>query len=498
MLLRSIKDKFNFLIGGESLTERSIHGVFWSAISKNLFRLLGLARTVVLARLLAPEDFGLFGIVLLSLSALETISRPGFELALIQKKENSDKHLNTAWTIQLIRGLALALVLFFSASLIANFFDEPKARILVQVLAISQLFRGIRNIGIIYFKKELDIHKQLLYELTGALSNTTVAIFVAVLLRNVWALVFGNLSSGLVLLIMSYVLHPYRPKLEINYRRLKGLYSFGLWVQANSLLFFVTSKGDDAFLGKVMGTTSLGLYQMAFRISCFIGRIFSKVIGVVIFPALSKLQDNMPKFREGFLKMFELEFSLILPMSVGMAILAPHLVDVLLTEKWMSIVPALRLLCVSSFINYSTRGSPLAALGKPNLLLYRNLIRVGIIFATIYPLTVHFGIVGTAMAVVLGWIVSLPFWIYYSVKLIKIRASQWLTRLLPSIAGTCIMSLGIFILKSAMSKIGLAELTTLVLFGVISYLGIELFIWWQWKSGLMKNLLLVKKHMFRR
>jgi len=119
---------------GESLSQRVVHAGFWAFVLRIISRLFGLARTIVLARLLAPNDFGLYGIALLSLSALETFSRTGFEQALIQKKEDIKPYLDTAWTVQVIRGFVLASILVLGAPLVGAFFGEPRAVLLVRVL----------------------------------------------------------------------------------------------------------------------------------------------------------------------------------------------------------------------------------------------------------------------------------------------------------------------------------------------------------------------------
>lgn len=151
----NIKAKFRRLLNpGESLSQRVVHGGFWVFVSQGITRGLEFIRTIILARILAPNDFGLMGIAFLSISVLQTFSQTGISAALIQKKDNTSEHLNAAWTIQLIRGIVLFLLLFLFAPLIAHFFNTPKAKLIIQVIAVGQLFYGLTNIGIVYFQKE--------------------------------------------------------------------------------------------------------------------------------------------------------------------------------------------------------------------------------------------------------------------------------------------------------------------------------------------------------
>jgi len=164
-----------------------VRGGFWVFALRILDQLFKLVRTIVLARLLAPKDFGLFGIALLAMSALETFSQTGFQQALIQTKRDIRPYLDTAWTVQAIRGTVLALILFGIAPYVAAFFGEPAAVSLLRVLGLSILFQGFANIGVVYFQKELEFHKQFAYQLSGTPVDLVVAITAAVLLRSAWA-----------------------------------------------------------------------------------------------------------------------------------------------------------------------------------------------------------------------------------------------------------------------------------------------------------------------
>ncbi len=171
------------------LKARVVRGGMWVFALRITSRLFQLARTIVIARLLAPSDFGVFGIALLAMSALSTFSQTGFNAALVQKKQDTKHYLDTAWTVQAIRGGVLALIAFAIAPYVAAFFDAPAAKRILQVIALSVLLQGFTNIGVVYFQKELQFHKQFIYQLSGTLADIGVAISAAFLLRSVWALV---------------------------------------------------------------------------------------------------------------------------------------------------------------------------------------------------------------------------------------------------------------------------------------------------------------------
>ena len=205
---------------------------FWAFALRVGNRLFGLARTVVLARLLSPADFGLFGIALLASAALETVTETGFEAALIQKKGDVKPYLDTAWTMQVIRGFVLAGILVVGAPMVAAFFREPQAALLLKVMALVVLVKGFTNIGVVFFQKELEFHRQFAYVFSGTLADLAVAITAAFVLRNAWALVCGFLAGNLVRAVASYIVHPHRPRLRMEGARAKELYTYGRWIWA--------------------------------------------------------------------------------------------------------------------------------------------------------------------------------------------------------------------------------------------------------------------------
>lgn len=485
----------NLLKPGETLSQRVVRGGIWVFALRITDRLFRLARTIVLARLLAPTDFGLFGIALLAMSALETFSQTGFNQALIQKKEDTKPYLDTAWTVQAIRGLALALILFAIAPYVAAFFETPAAKPILQVIGLSVLFQGFVNIGVVYFQKELEFHKQFAYMFSGTLVDVAVAISAAFLLRSVWALVFGLLAGNLARMLISYFIHPYRPRPRFEGAKARELYTFGRWVFGSSILVFLAAQGDDVFLGKALGATALGLYQVAFRFSNLMATEITHVISQVTFPAYSKLQDNIPKLRQGFLRTVEATASLSLPLTAGIFILAPDFVHLFLGEKWMPMAPALRILSISGLIrSIAATGGPLfRAVGRPNVDFWMNLGRVGIMIAAIYPLTKAFGMNGTAITVVLGISATIPMWWSASSGIAKSGYKQFSKYLLPSLAGTGIMSLFMLLTMRMLGPIGFLEFIISVLGGAITYLATQLFLWRRFHWGPIGSLQMLKR-----
>jgi len=445
----------------------------WVFSLRILNRGLGFIRTIILARLLAPEDFGLLGIAMLAISTLETFSQTGFQAALIQKNEDIESYLDTAWTVSAIRGLMLFLILFFAAPSIAEFFNSPQATLIIRVIAVSTLLSGLRNIGIIFFRKELEFNKQFFYEFSATIVDLGVAVTLAFLLRNVWALVWGGLAANFVRLFMSYIIQPYRPRIGFEKERFLGLFGFGRWVLGSSILIFLITQGDDIFLGKMLGVTALGLYQMAYLISNLPATEITHVISQVTFPAYSKLQDDLPKLRESYLKVLQITIFISAPVTGGIFILAPEFTEIFLGDKWMPMVPAMQLLCMSGLARSfgATTGPLFHSIGQPKILTNLAMLQLLILAVIIYPLTKQWELVGISVAVVIPNVITQLLAAFEVINIVKARCFDFLMFLLLPLTATLGMISSILFFIN-LSEISLSSFLICIFLGVISYIAI--------------------------
>lgn len=455
---------------GQSLSQRVARSGVWVFATQISSQGLGFISTIILARLLVPQDFGIVGIALLAKAVLDIFSITGFDAALIQKKEDIAEYLNTAWVVSIIRGFVLALILFGIAPFAAAFFNSPMSSPILRVLAITCVLGGFANIGVIYFQKELEFGKQFVYLLSGTVANVMVSITAAIILRNAWALVLGMLAGSLIQCIVSYLVHPYRPHFYFQLGQAKELFRFGRWMLASAIVVFLATQGDDAFLGKVLGVTALGLYLMAFRFGNLSGAMVG-VISRVAFPAYSKLQDNIPQLRNAYLKTVRVVSFLAIPLSGGIFMLGPEFTQIFLGDKWMPMVPALRILAISAMIKVTmdTCGALFNGMGRPDMSFKLVLVRVVTLAATIYPLTMLWGMAGTAMTVLLAVCASIPIWLFGTAKLTRIGVGDYLRIILPPFIGAFIMAAGIFVLGMSLNQFQLMGFLASVFTGIIIY-----------------------------
>jgi O-antigen/teichoic acid export membrane protein len=393
---------------GESLSSRTLNAGVWGFALNLSTRMLRTIRTVVIARFLAPADFGLFGIALLALSLLQTFTNTGFRQALIQRKGDVDDYLDAAWTIQLLRGFVLGGGLLLAAPLVAGFFETPQAAAIVRWLAVVMILAGFVNVGVVFFDKELQFRERFVFRSVPQVAELIVSATAAVILRNVWALVIGLVASTLVRLIASYVAHPYRPRFSTDWRKAWELFKFGVWILGSSMLVYLMLNLDDIIVGKVLSPADLGYYQLAYTISALVATQITTVVGQVAFPALSKIQNDLPRLRRAYMRVLLFVSLVVFPFAAGLWFVGPQAVDVFLGRRWLPLIAAYEVLVLWGLIRSlgSTTNSLFQAVGKPYIVTGIQLATVSILAVSAYPLTVSGGIAGAAWATIIA---SVPF-----------------------------------------------------------------------------------------
>lgn len=434
---------------GKNLSQKVVRSTFWAGFGKISERILRFIRTMIVARLLAPSDFGLFGLACLAMDILQTFTQTGMSVALIQKKENTEEYLNTAWTVSLIRSIILFFALFFFSPLVAIFFNNPAASGVTKAVSFTVLFGGLSNIGTIYFSKEIDFRKDFVINLSKIISGTVVTIILAFILRNSWALVWGMLSGSLVRCIVSYIIHPYRPKFHFEWHKAKELLNFGKWIFGSGIVLFLVTQGDDILVGKLLGTTALGFYALAYAVANLVATEISRLISQVTFPAYAKLQDEKEKLKKAYFKTFQVTSFIVIPIAACVFLLSYEFTNIFLGEKWLPMVPALKILTFCGLMRalFVTGGSLFVSVGRPNMDFKILSIRLIIMAIFIYPAIKFYGILGASFTVLLGFLFAMPTWFYATKKITDADFSIYAKSVLPSLIGTSVLIAFIYFMK---------------------------------------------------
>jgi O-antigen/teichoic acid export membrane protein len=392
-------------IGGP-LKHQVVRGSLWLLLNNTMVRATGFVKIAIMARLLAPDDFGLMGIAMLLLTWLEYFTEPGFTHALLRKAGDIRPYLNTVWTIQILRCVTLALLLYLSAPLGGWFFDNPSAVPVVQAAALILVFKGFANPAYVYLRKGLDFRKIAAGNACSVLCGLLVGVAVALRHRTVWALVLSLLSASVAGLVMSWVLRPYRPRLELRLDFARELFAFGRWVAALNLLNFLCMNVDGLLVGKLLGTQALGLYQMAAQFALLATLEVQAVVFGVTVPAFVLLRSDADsegtflRTRAAYLRTLGFVSSIVIPLGCFITVFAGPLVRFALGPQWQPIAPTLRILVWGGVAMALTgiTASFYFSLGEPKTPFAMYLIRAALTISLLYPLTSMSGIDGAATA----------------------------------------------------------------------------------------------------
>lgn len=453
------------------LGSRAFQGGLWVISTRFGLRIIDFIRLIILARILSPSDFGIMGIALLSLTILDTFSRTGFNAALIQKQKDPETFLNTAWTISIIRGTVISLLLFIGAPLIGIFFNSHASVNIIRIVGLCSFIGSFNNIGIVYFDKELDFRKKSILNISATVISFFVTVISAVILRNVFTLVIGTLVSTITTIIMSYILSSFRPRLELKCDKASDLWSFGKWILGSNILVFLLNQGDDILVGRILGAKMLGFYQMAYKISNLPATMITSTISQVSFSAYSKLQYSTDKLRYAYLSVLEIITFISFPLAGIIIILAPDLVSVILGDQWLTIILPLQILTFWGLIRSigASTGAVFQAIGRPKIITILTSIKLLILIILIIPFTIKWGITGTSIAVVITSLFSNPMAIYATIRILKCGLWDFIQNLIYPLIGTIFMA-AVYPLKHIVSMNPVIELIILLLIAIILYI----------------------------
>jgi len=461
------------LVPSQGLAERTIKSGIWATVTNIGDRLLQIVLLVVLARLLDPADFGLMGIALLTVNGLKKLSELGIDAALIhQQEDNIDRYLNTAWCLQILRGLLLAGITFLSAPYVASFFGEPRAAGVLQVISIAPLLLDLRNPGIVYFQKSLEFHKEFIYKMSGSVAYFCVALTYALVRPTVWALVFGYIASDAVRFIISYFLHEHRPWPEFDLSSARELISYGKWITGNSIVVFLFLQGDDAVVGWLLGATALGFYQLSYRLSNAPATEVTSVVSSVVFPAYAQLQNDDDKLRQAFVKTFKVITLISFPAAIGISVVTPAFIQVFLGDDWTPMTTVMQILAIWGLLRaFAATSSPLwKAIGRPDYVMKLGTIKIALLAVLFYPATTQYGIEGTALVLVGTYVfVQWPIGVHLTVKPIGMTYTHYLRILAYPLAASIAMGLIIVLAQRSLDVQPTVEFFLSIIIGVVSY-----------------------------
>jgi lipopolysaccharide exporter len=326
---------------------RFVAGAAWMVAMRWSMRFLGLISSMILARLLAPEDFGLIAMAMILVALLDTLATTGVDLALIRERETDSDLYNAAWTIQVIQAFVVASLILGCMPLAVDYFSEPELSNVFSLLALSNFVAGFRNIGIVAFRKELDFAREFRFALYVKLTGFFSTITLAFLLQDYRALVLGTLVKSCSSVVLSYLLHPYRPRFSL--RKINRIWGFSQWLLASSIATTLERKASQFVVADSLGATALGFYHFATEVGSIFVVEFVMPIRRALFPNLSILLDE-DTFISNSIQTVAVSLLVCLPIGLGVSLVADQLIVILFGEKWASAGPILEVTALTGTV----------------------------------------------------------------------------------------------------------------------------------------------------
>lgn len=389
----------------------TIKGFVYGFSGKTLIRGIGVVRISLLARILNPLQFGLFGIASLILALLETLTETGINVVLIQGKKNLEDYVSSAWVLSIIRGFLISAVILCAKPLIINFFNEPNSAQILTLIAFVPVIKGFINPSIIRYRKDLEFRKEYQLRVALFLIESAVSVSSSIVLLSAIGIVYGLIAGAIVEVVFSILFINPKPKLAVNWDKSKEIIKWGKWVNLTSITSYLSNEGDDFFVGRLLQTSSLGLYQGIYKIAILPLTEIAQVSTRVTLPVYAKIAGDKNRLKKAFNKIVLVISLLSISLGVLIYVFSFQIVMVLLGEKWLAGVPVLRILAVygvlKAFINLSK--SLLYSVKKQKMVALFSTTEMIILLVSIIPLISYYGLIGAAYASLLSASVVLPF-----------------------------------------------------------------------------------------
>lgn len=391
-------------MSSQTLKDKTIKGVGWSAVDQVSNQGITFFVSLVLARLLSPDEYGLIGIITIFISVFNIFIISGFNAALIRKKNANDRDFNTVFWFNMAVSVVLFGVLWLIAPGIADFFERVELTALIRTMGVLLLINAFALIQTTILTKQIDFKKQTKVSLIASLSSGTIGIGMALCGLGVWSLVGQQISRQGFNSLFLWIWSKWRPRLEFSTTSFKELWGFGWKLLVSGLLNTIWGEMYQVIVGKFYAPATLGQYARAHQFAGVFSSNLTTIVQRVSYPVLSSIQDDREHLKEGYRKVIKSTMLVTFICMLMLAAIAKPMVLVLIGEKWLPCVVFLQLICFSMMLYplHALNLNMLEVQGRSDLFLKLEIIKKVIaigpiclgIFYSIYAMVIASVFVG--------------------------------------------------------------------------------------------------------
>ena len=451
-----------------------LRGVAWNGIVKLVGQSAAWASTIVVARHLLPDDYGVVGMATFMLGLIELVTEFGIGTAIATRKDLTDEQAMELNSVSVLLGVAGTLVICATAPLVSRFFHDGRVVKVLFVLSSTFLLRSFRSVPWGLLQRDLRFRSLAVYDGVQSLVLATFSVILAVMGLGYWTLVAASVASALITSLLAVVRHPVafrRPRLE----HLRPLLSFSGYIVGQRASWFAYSNADFVVAGRMLGSGLLGTYTLAWTLSHITDKVTALVLQVTP-PVLAKVQDDLGELRRLVIRITEAMALSILPLMFGLALVAHDFVPVVLGAKWTSMVFPLQVLSAYAAVNVVVPllAQVLIVTGHARYGMRHNFLQLAVMPCA-FVVGAHFGGLN---GIVIAWIAIHPFLALrisrHTLRTIELPAAIYIREsLAPSLLGCLLMTVAVVLVRAAWGATPptLSRLVTEIAGGAVVYAG---------------------------
>lgn len=450
--------------------------VGWSFAQRILPQCVTLLVSIVLARLLAPEDYGSIAIVNVIIAIGDALVIGGFGNALVQKKEAKATDFNSICWVSMSLSVAIYAVIFICAPLIAKFYSQDILTPVIRVMGLKFIFSAFNSVQTAYVQKKMMFRKLFLSTVGGSMVSSVVGIAMAFSGYGIWALVAQYMTNAVIHTVVLFFMIDWRPKFEISWKSVKELWDYGAKVLGATLVYTIRDNIRTLLIGKRFSSSDLAYYNQGQKFPALLVTDIVAALGNVLFPVMSKNQTDTEKVKALMRNAIRISSYVLLPAIAGMFAVSETFVRVILTDKWLPCVPFLQIMCLI----YSTRSlstifqKALLSIGKSNLnLLHETITSTMTIVLLVVAVFVFDSVVMIAISQVAVMLVGVGLYITWTRRHFNYRFWELVKDFVPPLLMSLTM-VAVVVLVGMVPLQGIVKLILQVLVGVLVYLGLSM------------------------
>ena len=397
-----------------SYSKQAVSGFSWQTIMKIFAAFISLAKISVLARLLSPDDFGLFSLTIIALGLSEAAAQTGINITILQSKRSVSYFLDTAWVISIARGFVIAIMMIIIGFGLGNYFDNPQLISLVSLASLIPVIKGLINPYIISMRKNLKFFNDSLYHLSLILVEGILAVTLGLLLKSVSAMIISMIGAAIIEVIISFSFFKIKPQFKYLKSRAQVIFNSAKWLSLSSLMGYLNDNLDDFIIGKLVGTYKLGLYHNAYALSHKLNYDLARSVHHGTLPVYTKIADDSKRLGRAIFKTLGATSLLLLITSTPALLFPEFFVNLILGSQWLEVVPLIKWLVLAgvthslALIGYTLFLSK----GAYKILNTHQFINLLLTISLIIILGQNQGLLGAVKGLAFGRLLSLPVIIY--------------------------------------------------------------------------------------